>query len=327
MRLWSRHSKPLFCVLTTLICANAFAAPENSFAAFMQTLTATAINRGVDAEVAQRVANQTKLFRRARLTPRHYSSLEQYIPTMVTSAKVDAGLQLFGRHQAQFLKLSRQYGVQPRFILAQWSMLSPDMTFTDDTRLYPLVSVVASQAYRGDVHAVNAYVAALKLIAGGRYRVDSLLAASDGTIGPLGMSAQMLLTCAVDGDGDGNVDIWHNVLDNYASAANCLQVAGWDTSQTWGRQVRAPASLLNQTGLDIRLPFAAWEQQGVRRYDGRHLPKRHDMQVSLLMPDGVTGRKYIVYKNYRALYQQHADHYLVLAIAHLSERMKALGMD
>ena len=328
MRRWLRHSKPMFCVVSALICTNAAAAPENSFAAFMQNLTATAIAHGVDAKVANEVAKQTKLFRRASVKPPStYTSLEQYIPAMVTSAKADAGLQLFWQNQTHFFKLSRQYGVQPRFILAKWAMLSPEIMAAQDTSLYPLTTVVASSAYRGDLDAVNEYVAALKLIAGGRYSVETLLADSDGTIGPLKMSANMLLSCAVDGDGDGNVDIWHNVLDSYASEANCLHVAGWNDSQTWGRQVRAPANLLNQTGLDIRLPFSDWEQQGVRRYDGRHLPKRHDMQVSLLMPDGTKGRKYMVYNNYRLLYQQQPDHYLVLAIAHLSERMKSLGVD
>ncbi|WP_417762648.1 lytic murein transglycosylase [Shewanella sp.] len=302
-------------------------ASAQSFEQFLPSLLTQAKNEGVDAKLVDELGAQTKLFRRATVKQASYASLEQYIPAMVSDAKVNAATQLYQQHKDTFLKLSHQYGVQPRFILAQWAMLGAiDQTGTGNG-VYPLLSVVASSAYEGDESAAREYVDGVKLIADGRYSFDTLLADRDGTIGPLKLRASMLLGCAVDGDTDGTIDMWHSALDIYASAASCLHANGWDDSQTWGRQVKAPAALLADTGFAIQKTFDAWQKAGVTRYDGGELPNRSDMQVSLLMPDGANGRQYMVYQNYRTLYALHADHYLVLAMVHLSERLKKLGVE
>lgn len=302
-------------------------ASAQSFEQFLPSLLSQAKSAGVNAEVVKHAGAQTKLFRRATVSHADYQSLEQYIPAMVSEAKANAAKQLYEQHKSAFLKLSKQYGVQPRFILAQWAMLGGIEQPESTEAVYPLLSVVASSAYEGDETAVADYIAGLKLIAGGKYTFESLQADRDGTIGPLKLRAAKLLTCAVDGDADGEIDVWHNALDIYASAANCLHSNAWDDSQTWGRQVKAPASLLTDANFAVEKSFLDWHKLGVTRYDGGELPNRADMQVSLLMPDGVKGRQYIVYQNYRALYELHPDHYLVLAIAHLSERIKKLGVD
>ncbi len=302
-------------------------ASGQSFEQFLQSLLTQAKNEGIDAVVVTEAGSQTKLFRRATVSQTSFTSLEQYIPAMVTEAKANAAKQLFEQHKAAFLALSRQYGVQPRFILAQWAMLGAIEPQDAAISLYPLLSVVASSAYAGEQQAANDYIAGLKLIAMGRYTYDTLQADRDGTVSPVKLRASMLISCAADGDGDGAIDMWHSVLDVYASAASCLRANGWDDSQTWGRQVRAPAALLADTGFDIQRTFADWQRAGVTRYEGGQLPNRANMHVSLLMPDGVKGRQYMVYQNYRSLYALYADHYLVLAIAHLSERIKKLGVD
>ncbi|KFZ36469.1 hypothetical protein HR45_15920 [Shewanella mangrovi] len=323
-------TQPRQWILNSLcLCAFPYSviAVAQGFDEFVASLANQAKAQGVNANDVDAIAAQVKLFRKASTasTPRA-NSLEIYIPSQVTEQKASAAEQFYQQYRAPFNKLSQQYGVQPRFILAQWAMLG---SFTgDDLATYPLASVTASYAYQGENQFTAQFIAALRLIANGGYPFDDLVSNTDGTMGPMRFTATMLLHCAVDGDGDGKIDVWHNPLDIYASTASCWQQNGWDESQTWGRQVRAPKALYpTRTGMTHQASFVDWQAAGVRRYDGRDLPNRRDMTASLIMPDGVKGRQYIVYKNYRILYQQHPDDYLVLAIAHLSERIKKLGVD
>ncbi|QSX35115.1 lytic murein transglycosylase [Shewanella avicenniae] len=321
-----RWTQSWICSAALLLLPNIVVAEQN-FSAFVSQLADKAKNSGIDAQQVEQVTKQVKLFRRSTLPVAESSpSLDVYIPAQVTEQKALTAQRFFQQYQAKFSKISQQYGVQPRFILAQWAMLGGFSQ--QDAATYPLASVAASYAFAGDEAFSVEFIAAVRLIINGGYSFDELVASTDGRLGPLKFSASMLLHCAVDGDGDGKIDIWQNPLDIYASAANCLHEGGWDNSQTWGRQVLAPKALYpGRTGLDHQASFIEWQQLGVRRYDSGNLPKRKDMQVSLIMPDGVKGRKYIVYNNYRVLYQQHPDHYLMLAIAHLSERIKSLGID
>src|SRR3546814_10510731 len=93
-------------------------------------------------------------------------------------------------------------------------------------------------------------------------------------------SSDLYLAYAEDFDGDGKRDIWNNRGDVFASIANYLAKHGWTTAQTWGREVKVPASLQNRLGEFARqgqsgcraidqmtrdLPVAEWDKLGVRR--------------------------------------------------------------
>src|SRR5690606_10947653 len=52
----------------------------------------------------------------------------------------------------------------------------------------------------------------------------------------------VFLRLAVDGDGDGQQDIWRSRPDTLASIANYFRDAGWRTGDPWGVRVSVPAS-------------------------------------------------------------------------------------
>jgi membrane-bound lytic murein transglycosylase B len=130
------------------------------------------------------------------------------------------------------------------------------------------------------------------------------------------------LTYAVDYDGDGKKDIWGTPADVFASIANYLSSEGWDDSGTWGRQVRltqdVPISGLSKENMR---PLSYWQEQGVRRFDGSDLPNV-DVKASLIMPDGESGRIYLVYNNFHTLMKWNRSSYFGVSVGYLSERIK-----
>jgi membrane-bound lytic murein transglycosylase B len=126
---------------------------------------------------------------------------------------------------------------------------------------------------------------------------------------------------AIDADGDHRRNIWTSVPDVLASAANYLAASGWKDDQTWGRPVRLPKEFdTSLAGLETRLPLGRWQALGVRRIDGRALPRR-DMDASLILPDGPGSQAYLVYDNFRVLRVWNKSNAFALAVGLLSDRL------
>ena len=137
------------------------------------------------------------------------------------------------------------------------------------------------------------------------------------------------------GDGDGRRDIWGNTGDVFASIANYLAKHGWNTSQTWGREVRISSELQKTLGSYARegrsgcraidqmtrdMSLEEWSRLGVRRADGGELPKAQQ-SGALVQPDGASGPTFLVYGNYRSILRYNCAHHYALTVSLLADRL------
>lgn len=245
-------------------------------------------------------------------------TLEHFLPKRFTDAQVAEAVTMLNQYDDLLQALHAEYGVQPRFLIALWGVVS-GFKLTETS--YPLLSVTSSQAY-DDTEIQPEVIAALKLLKAYNLDAEELSGERDGKLAKSGFSPSMLLSYGRDGDGDGRVDHRQSVADVLASYAHFLSKHGWQGEQIWGRQVTLPKGYQGPSGIGHRDGFDAWQAAGVRRFNGQDLPKRGDMQPSLVQPDGPDGRAYLVYDNYRALLAWQTDHYFALSVSYLSERIR-----
>ncbi|WP_228730233.1 lytic murein transglycosylase [Shewanella sedimentimangrovi] len=280
---------------------------------------------GMNDEALNSAFSQIKLFKKASAggAPQAQpEKLDDYFPFKVPESLVEQAREQFKLHHETLLQIEKQFGVQPRFVVALWGLRSE---FGNRSAGYPALTVNASLAYDGDDKAFHReqVLAGLKVLARDGLAFDAFTANPEGHLGQTAFSAADYLAYAADGDGDGKKDIWQNTTDVFASIATLLVKNGWQAEATWGRQVRVPDGLNAElVGLSHSESFAQWQKLGVRRYDGTDLPDRADMQVSLIMPEGPKGRQYLVYDNYRVLSKLFASDFETLAVTYLSERIK-----
>ncbi|EGM69864.1 membrane-bound lytic murein transglycosylase B [Shewanella sp. HN-41] len=254
-------------------------------------------------------------------------NLDTFLPEVVPEWKVNTARVLFKEHEQVLNHIADKYQVQPRFLVALWGLVAD---FGEAAGNYPVLSVTASHAFNGERQDFykQEFMAALSIMDKEHLGFDDLKSNWNGAMGQTQIMPTDFLAYAQDGDGDGKKDIWRNLSDAFATAANLLNQQGWKGDDTWGRQVQAPATIdLALVGLDKRQSLAKWQGLGVRKFDNTDLPNREDLNASLIMPDGVKGRKYLVYGNYRALL--HWDNsgrgnsdYFGISVVHLSERIK-----
>jgi membrane-bound lytic murein transglycosylase B len=319
-----------FITLSTLLISS-FAATANSeeekipFEQYVTNLKGEAIELGIDPAVVNSAFENVEFLQRSvksdKEQPEFKLTLDTYIPRAVPDWKIEQAREAYKKHYHLLHKIGREYGVQPRFIVALWGI---ETNFGRLTGRHYVISSLTTMAYEGRREALfkKQLFAALTILDEGHIEQDKFIGSWAGAMGQVQFMPTSYLNYAVDYDGDGKKDIWNNYADVFASAANYLKTEGWDDSETWGRQVLIPEDFdIELAGIKNRKTLDEWQALGIRRFDGSDLPKV-DMNASVVIPDDASGRVYLAYNNYRVLMHWNRSYYFATAVSYLSERIK-----
>ncbi|WP_406666899.1 lytic transglycosylase domain-containing protein [Gallaecimonas sp. GXIMD1310] len=309
----------LTALLPTLALANV---PNHDFANYVSSLKAQALNKGISKQTVDAAFADVKLLHRAikadRNQPESKQTLERYLQRTLPSWKVTQARQQFAKHRALLEQVASRYGVQPQYIVALWAKES---SFGRVQGHFSVISALTSLAFEGrrEDFFKGELFSALAILEQGKIPVTELKGSWAGAMGQTQFMPSSYLALAVDGDGDGRKDIWHDPADVFASIANYLAKAGWNANETWGRQVKVPAHFDWRQAKKIHA-LADWAKMGVTRYDGRPLPQA-DMQAQLKAVDGAKGRIYLVYNNYQVLKRWNRSDYFATSVGLLADRI------
>ena len=238
--------------------------------------------------------------------------------------KIKQANDLYQKHHKELDRIGKEYGVQPRFIVALWGVES---NFGKLTGGYNVIEALTTLAYDGrrEEFFKKQTMAALTILQQGHITPENMKGSWAGAMGQCQFMPTSFLAYAVDGNDDGRKDIWTTEADVFASAANYLKQVGWDDTYTWGRQVQLPESLdaesLKGLSEEKGKTLAQWQELGVRRLTGKALPDA-DIEAWLVQPDDKDGRAYLVYNNYQVLMDWNRSHYFALAVSHLADSIK-----
>jgi len=316
-----------FLLLTSLLllCAQGAPAQEapREFTAWLAQLRADARAAGIsqktlDAALADLVAPEPRVIERDQTQPEKTTSLEDYVTTRVSPERIAEGRLMLRRYRSWLDRIERQYRVQQRFLVALWGIESSYGRHAGGHPVIPALVSLAFDERRGDYFR-RELLEALKIVDDGHVSLARLKGSWAGAMGPFQFMPSSYRHYAVDGDGDGRINIWGSVPDALASAANYLVKAGWKHDQTWGRQVTLPQPFDRQLAdLDSRMPLSRWQTLGVRRSNGDALPRRN-LQASLILADGPQGSAYLVYDNFRALRRWNRSNSFAVAVGTLAD--------
>jgi membrane-bound lytic murein transglycosylase B len=257
-----------------------------------------------------------------RNQPEFTRTLEEYLASAVSEERVREGRELLKRHRRLLGRLAVRYKIPPRILVALWGV---ETNFGRHQGNIPVIAALATLAYDGrrSDYFRGELFEALRILDAGQIPAEQLRGSWAGAMGQLQFMPSTFRHYAVDESGDGRSDIFANEADVLASAANYLARSGWETDQTWGREVRLPKKFdRNLLGLEQQLKLSRWQQLGVRQINGKALPKAA-MQGAIVQPDGAGGRVFLVYQNYRVLRIWNKSHHFALAVGLLADRILA----
>ncbi|MEE2659124.1 MAG: lytic murein transglycosylase [Candidatus Latescibacterota bacterium] len=256
-----------------------------------------------------------------RRQPESTLSYSDYLRRVVPDARVRQGRQAMVEHSAVLEQVAARYGLQPRFIVALWGIESDFGQGTGNTPTVPALATLAHGGRRQSYFR-RELIAALKILDRRGMDGNQLRGSWAGALGQCQFMPSNYLRLAVDFDADGDPDIWNSEPDVFASIAHYLSREGWRDDETWGRPVLLPAGFdARLAGSAVRVKLERWQRLGVRRLNEGDLPTR-DLWASLMIPDGLSGRAFLVYDDFQKLLRWNRSIHFALAVGELSDRLQ-----
>lgn len=262
--------------------------------------------------------NVVKLDRRQ---PFKTKTFEQYLQTVVPDSRIKKARERYKENKVLLDKTSKQYGVQPRFIVALWGVESDFGRNMGNINTPDALATLAFEGRRGEFFTKE-LIHALKIIDQGHIDYDKMKGSWAGAIGQTQFMPSSFVELAVDNNNDGKKDIWGTKEDIFASIANYLSKRGWNDNITWGRRVKLPKNF-NTSFIDntIEKTVKEWQTLGVMKYDGGKLPVKDGLVASIIKPEDEKDASYMVYQNYKTILKWNRSLYFATAVGILSDEI------
>jgi membrane-bound lytic murein transglycosylase B len=295
-----------------------------NFVAWREAFKPEALAAGVSAATFDRafegVLPDPDILAKDDVQPEYVKPIWAYLDTAVSPEHVATGRQVLADDKAELRKATKPYGVTPQIVVAIWGLES---AYGVNTGGYNVIEALATMAYgsrRPDVFRQN-LIDALLILEHGDITPEDMQGSWAGAMGQTQFMPAAFRQYAVDGDGDGKRDIWRSLPDVFASTASFLAAHHWKPGQPWGAEVRLPAKFdWELAEIDVTKTVAEWRKLGVKRVDGKALPKV-DATASIIAPAGHRGPVFIVFDNFRTILAYNNSISYALGVAHLADLM------
>jgi membrane-bound lytic murein transglycosylase B len=259
--------------------------------------------------------------------------LANYLRAHVTPVRARTGKAKSAQYAAHLETIEAKTGVAAPILLSIWANESD---FKAAPGQYDLLNALASLSYQGrrrDMFS-HEFIATLKLIQRGIPR-NLLHGSWAGATGMPQFMPSQVEVMAVDGDGDGRIDIWYNPVDALASIGNYLYHAGWQAHVPWGVRVSLPPQFdmnlyasVRPTGhcakasarLSVWKPLREWQALGVAPLREKNLSP--DEPMSLLQPDGPGHNAWLTSINYRKILAYNCSNLYGLSVGSLADAIE-----
>jgi len=310
-------------ILLVLVAADhSFGATKASFQAWLVDVRKEALSIGVSEETLNHALRDLRpiplVIKHDRSQPEFKLTLDEYLNRVVTERRIREGRKKLHEHRGLLTRISKQYGVQPEFVVALWGI---ETRYGQRTGSFPVLAAVATLAYDGrrSKYFRREFLNALKILDDGHISAENMNGSWAGAMGQVQFMPSSFQSYAVDNDGDGRIDIWNNVGDALASAANYLARSGWEGAQGWGQEIQLPKGF-NKKLINTRISksLSEWHRMGV---SGKGFPLNPNIQASIVQPDGEGGRTFLTYPNYRVILKWNRSNFFAVAVGTLADRI------
>ena len=310
-------------LLTLALATPAAAAPcGGDFTDFIAAMKAEAIAAGTPPDAAD------AFFAGARQDPRvlkadrsqgvFRKTFLDFSQSLISKRRLATARAKSDELDAIFTRAEADYGTSRGILLAFWAFETDFGQVQGEFNTRNALLTLAHDCRRPDIFQPQV-LAAARLHALNEFDLDTT-GAWAGEIGMVQMLPKDILERGVDGDGDGLVTLKTSPADAILSGARMLQHHGWRKGEPWLTEVTLPQGFdWSQTGLDAEKPTEAWATLGVTPREGA-LPA--NLSASVLLPQGRNGPAFLVYPNYRVLFDWNKSFIYVTTAAYFATRIE-----
>ena len=300
---------------------------EGEFAACLDSLGNRALEAGVDSKLVEQVvpglSQQARVLELDRRQPEFVQTFAGYLNTRVSEERVLRGRTLYERHAGFLRELTRTYGVPGQYLVAFWGLETNFGSYLGNMPTLDSLATLACDQRRSEFFSEE-FVTALRVLERESLDPADMRGSWAGAMGHTQFMPSNYYRYAVDGDGDGLVNLWSSEKDALASGANFLSNLGWESGVRWGREVVLPDGFNYQLADSEPRSLKFWAEKGVRRADSSPLPAA-EVTARLLVPAGHEGPAFIVYDNFSVIMKWNRSEFYALSVGHLADRIAGAG--
>ena len=339
---WSAAARPVLAAMAVAVCACASPAPDAAarqrgsnaaapaspqdikFADFVRDFRDTAADAGIrhatyDAAMAHVTRRQSiedlNLFQ-----PEFTLPVWVYLDRAVSDRRIADGEQALAANAQMLAGVEAKYGVPKEVLVSIWGNESDYGRGSEPFNMFDALATLAYDGPRMD-YARRELIAALKIMQQQNFTPERMTSSWAGAFGQTQFVPSTFLAHAVDGDGDGVIDLWHSSADALASAAAVLADAGWQRGQPWGVEVQLPKDFpYQQADIDAVKPVAEWQKLGVKTAGGAALAAT-PANGAIYLPAGARGPAFLVFDNFKVILKYNNAASYALAVSTLADRI------
>ena len=305
------------CLLASSVHAQA------DFPTWLSDLKQEARVRGISQATLDSALNGVEVAPRVveldRKQPEFVDSFSTYLTRHVTSRLVTRGQVLLNEHRALFDEVEQRYGVPREILAAFWGL---ETHYGSTTGNIPIPSALATLAFdgrRSDFFRAQLFDA-LAIIDAGHVTAANMRGSWAGAMGQMQFMPSTYRRYAVDGDGDGRINLWSSLPDVLHSAGNYLREAGWKSGEPAAFEVRLPINFdWRYARLSYRRPLAEWQAANVTRMNGKAFPSQ-PTTAAIILPEGLRGPAFMVFDNFDVILQWNRSISYALSVAIMAEQ-------
>jgi lytic murein transglycosylase len=235
------------------------------------------------------------------------------------------GRKFLAEHKAALERIEGLTGVDRYTLVAIWGRETAYGTYHPPNDAIRMLATLAYTGKRKDRFREE-LIAALVMLQQGIPRSD-MKSSWAGAVGLTQAMPTEYLKFAIDGDGDGKIDIWRSVADALAFTAKQLEGKGWVRGARWGYEVVAPphADCSLEGPPDAR-PIGDWVRMGFKKASGNPFTKAElASDAYLMMPAGAYGPAFLAAQNFRVIRLYNTSDLYALFVGNLGDRIRGGG--
>lgn len=299
-----------------------------TFSVCLKSLQEKARLAGVTEHTNNNVLGKVKFVERVisydRNQPEFVQTFPGYISKRVTPWRVNKGRELLKKHKVLLSKLTDKYGIPAQYLIAFWGLETNFGTIKGKMPIIDSLATLACDPRRSEFFTKE-LILALRLMEREKIPTETMVGSWAGAMGHTQFMPSAYTNYAVDGDGDGQINLWESEQDALTSAANFLKSLGWKTGYKWGREVRLKEGFDFQlSGRDKHYPLTFWFENGVSSAQ-QQVVLKGALEASLLVPSGHEGPAFLTYSNFDVILRWNNSEYYAIAVGHLADRIAGKG--
>ncbi len=310
--------------ILSLMAASSSVYANTDFEQCKTELSQQAVAQGVSSDTANTVfANiqyQPRVIKLDRSQPEFVQTFPGYYSKRVTEWRIGKGREMYAKHRDLLRKLSQKYGVPAHYLVAFWGLETNFGSYKGNMNVLNSLATLACDERRS-TYFTKELITAVKLLERESLEQDKMVGSWAGAMGHTQFMPSAYMNYAIDGDGDGQVNLWDSEEDALASAANFLSQLGWQPGFRWGREINLPENFdYRETGYKNRRSITDWNQMGITKADGASLGTS-DETGYVVVPAGHTGPAFIAYHNFRIIMRWNNSEFYAIAVGKLADQI------